>query len=230
MIVKANTRVAEQGACRGGSSGRSPRVTGFAGATTRGFMRRGSGSVDPEHKKARRAPSRRSTGRGKEARQHTAQHERKNVYGPGVPRAPVSARPYAPDMSTEAGFEGTSAGAQEVAAAAKESWRVAGHHADVVPWDSFVQALGLELDRTVSAAVVVPTERLVECVFDAGAVLQEAMGNFSALVSDGWHVNAILPTRCMGEAHQAWRGLDIQLQGWWNVEGRGLRFTAPELP
>jgi len=134
------------------------------------------------------------------------------------------------DMSTDAGAVKSTVGADEVAAAAKESWRIAGRHADVVAWDSFVDALGLEHDDAVVTAVVLPRERMVECVVDADAALQDAMKNFAALASDGWQVNAILPTACMGEAHEAWRGLNIHLQGWWQAGGSRLRFTSPELP
>lgn len=134
-------------------------------------------------------------------------------------------------MAIDAGSVGTSVGeAREVAAAAQESWRVAGEEASVVEWDAFVHALGLEADNAIAAAVVVPKEQLVECVVDATASLRDAMTNFSALVSEGWSVNALLPVASMGQAHQAWRGLNIHLQGFWSAEGRGLRFTSPELP
>jgi hypothetical protein len=49
-------------------------------------------------------------------------------------------------------------------------------------------------------------------------------------VTQGWRVQALLPLAALGAAHEAFRGLDIFLQGWWTAQSGELRFTSPETP
>jgi phage tail protein X len=131
---------------------------------------------------------------------------------------------------------------EDVASAAKDAWRVVGQQADVVPWTSLARTLGLtrHLSETepgaagagpaMTAAVIVRTENLVECVIQSTDDFSAAARGFTAILEKGWGVNAIVPIGCMGTAHEAWRGLRIQMQGWWRASDRLPRFTAPELP
>ena len=117
-----------------------------------------------------------------------------------------------------------------IADAARESWRVVGHRADVLKWDDAAGQLGAAVGAPIRFTVVVPKMKQIECVLDANAELPDARPALSALRSGGWIVRAILPVASMGRAHEALRGLDISLQGWWCTEERALRFTSPEVP
>jgi hypothetical protein len=119
---------------------------------------------------------------------------------------------------------------KDVAAAAQEYWRVAGEIAEVVDWDVVANSLGLAHGAAISAAVLIPKIMQIECVLDTDTELTDAWADLSALVSQGWRVQALLPLPALGAAHEALRGLDILLQGWWIAQGRGLRFTSPETP
>lgn len=117
-----------------------------------------------------------------------------------------------------------------VADAALESWRVAGHSAQVLKWSDVAEQLGVGAAAPISVTVVVPQAMHIECVLEDTAPLSEVRSALSALRTDGWAVRALLPVSAMGQAHEALRGLDIGLQGWWCSEGRSLRFASPEVP
>jgi len=120
--------------------------------------------------------------------------------------------------------------ALSIADAAQESWRVVGYRADVLKWDDAARQLGAEAGAPIRFTVVVPEMKQIECVIDSNAELPDAWSALSGLRSGGWIVRAILPVSSMGQAHEALRGLDISLQGWWRAGENALRFTSPEVP
>jgi hypothetical protein len=119
---------------------------------------------------------------------------------------------------------------KDVAAAAQEYWRIAGERAEVVEWKVLAGILGLDHGAAISAAVLIPKTMQIECVFAVDTQLADAWPELAALISLGWRVQVLLPLSALGAAHEALRGLDILLQGWWTAQGRGLRFTSPETP
>jgi hypothetical protein len=119
---------------------------------------------------------------------------------------------------------------KDVAAAAQEHWRVAGEIAEVVEWERVADTLGLAQGAAIGAAVFIPKILQIECVLDAGPELANAWSDLSALVTRGWQVQALMPLAALGAAHEALRGLDILLQGWWTAQDGELRFTSPETP
>jgi len=110
-----------------------------------------------------------------------------------------------------------------VVAAVEKTWRGLGEDVDVVHAGPVEEAI----DYT----VVVPRLRQVECFLRRDQPLERASGKLVSLVDDGWQVCALLPTSALGEAHGAFRGLSIRLQGWWERDQDGeIRFTSPERP
>lgn len=138
---------------------------------------------------------------------------------------------YAPIMPTAAPspVPPPSAGSR-VAAAAQENWRGLGEISEVVDWSIIASALGIDAGEVIKTAIVLPHLRRIECVLDDQADMRRAEAQFQALLLRGWSVNALLPIRSLGEAHQALRGLRIHLQGWWTLADDRLRFTSPETP
>jgi hypothetical protein len=117
-----------------------------------------------------------------------------------------------------------------VAAAAQENWRGLGQASQIVDWIVVASALGIEPGDTIKAAIVLPQLGRIECVLDDQVDMRRASDQLSALLRRGWSVSALLPVHALGTAHQALRGLSIQLQGWWAPEDKRLRFTSPETP
>ena len=117
-----------------------------------------------------------------------------------------------------------------VAAAAQENWRGLGEASQVVDWPVIASALGIEPGEVIKTAVVLPRLGRIECVLDDQADMRRAGEQLRALLVRGWSVNALLPIRSLGAAHQALRGLGIYLQGWWTPDDERLRFTSPETP
>lgn len=110
-----------------------------------------------------------------------------------------------------------------VVAAVERTWRGLGEDVDVVHAQS--------TDGPIDYAVVVPRLRQVECVLRIDQPLELATGKLVSLAQDGWEVSALLPTGALGDAHGAFRGLSIRLQGWWQREDDGaIGFTSPERP
>jgi hypothetical protein len=118
----------------------------------------------------------------------------------------------------------------KVAAAAQENWRGLGEASQVVDWTVIASALGIEPGDVIKTAIVVPHLGHIECVLDDQADMRHAGEQLRALLVRGWSVNALLPMRSLGIAHQALRGLTIHLQGWWSPDDKRLRFTSPETP
>jgi hypothetical protein len=118
----------------------------------------------------------------------------------------------------------------KVAAAAQENWRGLGEASQVVDWTVIASALGIEPGEVIKTAVLVPHLSRIECVLDDQVDMQRAGEQLRALLACGWSVNALLPMRSLGIAHQALRGLTIHLQGWWSPDDKRLRFTSPETP
>ena len=100
----------------------------------------------------------------------------------------------------------------------------------MVDWSIIASALGIDAGEVIKTAIVLPHLRRIECVLDDQADMRRAEAQFQALLLRGWSVNALLPIRSLGEAHQALRGLRIHLQGWWTLADDRLRFTSPETP
>jgi hypothetical protein len=117
-----------------------------------------------------------------------------------------------------------------VAAAAHEAWRGLGETSQVLNWPAIASALGIEPGEVIKTAVVLPQLGRIECVLDYKADLGRAAEQLRALLVLGWNVNALLPIRSLGAAHQALRGLEIHMQGWWTLDDERLRFTSPETP
>lgn len=120
--------------------------------------------------------------------------------------------------------------APDVAGAAREAWRVIGEAAEVVDWVIVAESLKLDHGDAIRTAVLVPRLMQVECVLDPAAALQDARQNLAALLAEGWRVSALIPISEMGAAHEALRGLDLHLQGWWTTAEGCLRFSSPETP
>lgn len=117
-----------------------------------------------------------------------------------------------------------------VAAVAQETWQGLGETSEVVDWSVIASELGIDPGEVIKAAVVLPRLGRIECVIDDEAGLQHAAEQLDALLVRGWIVNALLPIHSLGAAHQALRGLKINLQGWWTPDDKRLRFTSPEIP
>jgi hypothetical protein len=120
--------------------------------------------------------------------------------------------------------------ATDVAGAAKEAWHALGESAQVVDWEIVAKNLGIYAGDAIRAAVLVPRVSQIECVLDPAKSMREARQDFAALLDEGWRVSALVPISKMGAAHEALRGLDLHLQGWWTTAERHLRFSSPETP
>jgi hypothetical protein len=110
------------------------------------------------------------------------------------------------------------------------SWRVHGEQSAVHAWSDMASVLGRGPDDAIKSVVVVPRVRRVECVLDPNTKIESAVDDVAALVAAGWAVSALLPVSAMGVAHEAFRGLTIELQGWWESAPGEVRFTALETP
>jgi hypothetical protein len=132
-------------------------------------------------------------------------------------------------MTTRAGSQ-VGQPAPDVAGAAREAWRVIGESAEVVDWGIVAKNLGLGPSNAIRAAVLIPRVRQIECVLDPTISMGDARPHFALLLSEGWKVSALVPISKMGAAHEALRGLDLHLQGWWTTAESRLRFSSPEMP
>jgi hypothetical protein len=124
----------------------------------------------------------------------------------------------------------------DVAGAAKDAWRVLGESAEVVDWDILALNLGLFRGDAIKKAVLVPRVTQIECVLDPAKSMRDARHDLVALLAEGWvaaegwRVSALVPISKLGAAHEALRGLDLRLQGWWTNAENGLRFSSAETP
>jgi hypothetical protein len=141
----------------------------------------------------------------------------------------VVSGPYAPCMTTATASQAGQA-APDVAGAAREAWHALGESAQVVDWEIVAKNLGIHAGDAIRAAVLVPRVAQIECVLDPTKSMREARQDFAALLNEGWMVSALVPISKMGAAHEALRGLDLHLQGWWTNTERRLRFSSPETP
>jgi hypothetical protein len=145
----------------------------------------------------------------------------------GLPAEPL----YAPTMSVPTpSMMPMPQPADRVTAAAQESWRGLGETSQVVAWSLIASALGIEPGEVIKTAIMLPQLMRIECVLDDQADMRRAAEQIRALLLRGWTVNALLPLPALGSAHQALRGLSIQLQGWWTSDDDRLHFTSPETP
>ena len=105
-------------------------------------------------------------------------------------------------------------------------WRAHGEVPIVVTSDRMVD-FGLTEELAV-AVVLIPRLRHLECHVVIGAEMKMLSQALSYLVESRWNVCVLLPARCLGSAHEELRGLDIELQGWWN-DGQGeVKFGSHE--
>jgi len=125
---------------------------------------------------------------------------------------------------------GSRQGSANVAEAALEAWRVAGEPAEVVEWAVVAGKLGLGSTRAIASAVMVPRVMEIECFLETNEDLRDVRRDLSILASEGWRVRALMPVAWLGAAHEALRGLDLHLQGWWTTQERGVKFSSPEAP
>ena len=119
-----------------------------------------------------------------------------------------------------------------VAEAAQRQWRSAGEASEIRPWTDLVSHLRNRMmhgEALTAAAVIVPSKNHIECVLDANDNWSDAVEEFRDLIGAGYSVSALLPVACMGAGHEAFRGLALELQGWWLEEAAGIKFTHPEL-
>jgi hypothetical protein len=113
--------------------------------------------------------------------------------------------------------------------AARLAWEINGEQPEVRSGGEFGRAVGITAGPAIPSVLVLPNQRRVECVLDPERAVAEAVEEVATLVNGGWRVAALLPIQSLGAAHQAFRGLPMQLQGWWRADGE-LKFTAPEVP
>jgi hypothetical protein len=118
---------------------------------------------------------------------------------------------------------------ERVVDAAARAWRANGHEADVLLPAELSENLRDQLRSCISSMVVIPRLQRLECVFQPKADIGEATRALADLLSEGWSLSALVPVSGLGQAHEALRGLKIDLQGWWFADGTA-KFTAPEAP
>lgn len=124
----------------------------------------------------------------------------------------------------------TDDGTDFAAGAARALWESAGEATELVRWSGVASQLGRPTStESITWAVVVPRLGRIECVMDPSKNLGEARSGLDNLLERGWAVSVLMPVRAMGAAHEAFRGLDIHLQGWWSGDGAKCRFTSPEV-
>jgi hypothetical protein len=116
----------------------------------------------------------------------------------------------------------------EAVATSARAWRAQGQEVDVFT-GSEVNRLGLYADG-IHAALVAANPRLIECFVTDDADYKALYADLARLNEARWNVWVLMPTRCLGVAHQELRGLDIRLQGWWTDGGCRIRFGTDETP
>lgn len=118
----------------------------------------------------------------------------------------------------------------EIANEASTRWHSVGEESEVLPWAALAENLGISgaSGASIFSAVWVPRLKVLECVLPAQPDLEKAIADLRALTERGVEVNAILPLPALGAAHEALRGLQVHLQGWWATES-ALKFTPAEI-
>ncbi len=109
------------------------------------------------------------------------------------------------------------------------AWEINGERPEVHSGGDLGRVVGTPANPAIPSVLVLPNERRVECVLDPDRDVADAVDDVTTLVNGGWRVAALLPISSLGAAHRAFRGLPVQLQGWWRTDGE-LKFTAPEVP
>lgn len=113
-----------------------------------------------------------------------------------------------------------------LADAALAAWAQAGENATRLAMADFLSDLSEAHPR--AAVVVVPRGRHIElCVEDDGDLC--AAGRFlSRPMRPGWTVSALVPLRLTGQAHEALRDKQVELQPWWRDAGGNILFGPVE--
>lgn len=109
------------------------------------------------------------------------------------------------------------------------AWEINGERPEVRSGTDLGRLVGTPANPAILSMLVLPNEGRVECVLDPESDVAEAVDEVTTLVNGGWQVAALLPIQSLGAAHSAFRGLTMQLQGWWRTDG-DLKFTKPEVP
>lgn len=115
---------------------------------------------------------------------------------------------------------------ESLAGAAVTAWTHAGEKA------TRLALADLLPDRTEAppraAVVVIPKGRRIElCVEDQGD-LRAADRFLSLMLRPGWTVSALVPLRLAGDAHEALRDKQVELQPWWRDAGGSIQFGPVE--
>jgi hypothetical protein len=119
-------------------------------------------------------------------------------------------------------------GAQQAVSTSEHVWRTHGEE-PVVLSGTDLDDLGLA-DEVVAAAVALPRLRRIECHLVEDRPVESIVEAVSRLTDTAWDVWILLPSRCLGSAHEALRGMSVRLQGWWLDNENNIKFGVDETP
>jgi len=118
-----------------------------------------------------------------------------------------------------------------VASEACSRWTLSGEAAELLRWDQFVGGQDGD-DWTgcgISEVVVVSDARAIDCVLEPERDWEQLNRAFEHLDERGWQITLLVPLIELGAAHEALRGANARIQGWWRRNRGALSFTSHEL-